>query len=226
MQYINRFINIKRALLIIIIILLLEDLSSSIFLSSNILYFNMLIKLNLIRITELLVTLFLVIFLWNGTWKDLGFKSEKITHDLKYAFYFILGLGGFVILFEVFSFILYKEDIIVYLVDYSLPIDDTKYMMLYIFTAVLGASITEEFFFRHIIYGTLRTKFNVYISIIITSIVFAYLHFTDIYYSIIPLLGGILFAVLYELTGNLIAPVILHSAGNLTLTLITIIYRK
>ncbi|MBI5417591.1 CPBP family intramembrane metalloprotease [Candidatus Poribacteria bacterium] len=112
-----------------------------------------------------------------------------------------------------------------YLVDDSLPINNIKYMGLYFITAGFSAVIIEELVFRQILYKSFRTKFNVILSIFFISVFFAFLHFYDLYYSIIPLLGGILFAILYEKTGNLSAPIILHSLGNLALMVLTIIYK-
>ncbi len=224
----DKILTIKRSLLIIFIISFIELTSNNFigfFIDSEDLSFNLLVIINLMRISEFFVIYYLIIIKWKGDWEDFGFDIKNIKKDLKWAFIFIIGLGSIVIASEIIIYLIYKQDLLSYLVDYSLPINDIKYMTIYIFTIIFSACIVEELFFRYIIYGMLRTKLNIFFSILITSLIFAFLHFSEGYYSIIPLAGGILFAILYEITKNLLAPITLHAAGNLGLLVLTIFYR-
>lgn len=220
---------VKKVCTIILSIISMEFINSIFIVplvaTSDILDFKSLLIINFLRLMEFLIIFIFTIFIWKGSYRDSGFYTEKLKNDLKWAVYFILGLGIIVIAIELGALWIAGQDLFLYLVDYSLPMHDKKYMMLYFFTIIITASITEELIFRQIVYGNLRVKFNAFFAIILTSFLFAFLHFNEGLYMAIPLTGGILFAILYEITGNLIAPIILHAAGNLALTLITIVYR-
>ncbi|MBI4651692.1 CPBP family intramembrane metalloprotease [Candidatus Desantisbacteria bacterium] len=216
--------NVKRSLLIILIFFINLTAISILSPSEELTYTSLKI-INVFHILYLLIFFHLVIFKWKGTWKDLGFYTENLRHDIKCVFYFIFGFGGIILFIMAISFIFFKINILPELVDYNLPIKDYKYMILYFFTTIFSAVLVEELVFRHIIYRSLRNKLNVFLSILITSFIFASLHLVSGLNLIIPMTGGILFAILYEMTGNLIAPVIMHAAGNLALTLISVFYR-
>ncbi|MBI5418199.1 CPBP family intramembrane metalloprotease [Candidatus Poribacteria bacterium] len=222
-------LSIKKVCIIVLSIILIEFISSifivPLLITSDTLDFKSLLVINFLRSIEFLTIIIFMLFVWKGSYKDIGFYTENLKNDLKWAVYFIFGLGAIVIAIELCVLWIARQDLFLYLVDNSLPMHDKKYMMLYFFTIIITASIMEELIFRQIVYGNLRVKFNVFFSIILTSCIFAFLHFNEGLYVIIPLTGGILFAILHEITGNIIASTILHAAGNLTLTMITIVYR-
>lgn len=87
--------------------------------------------------------------------------------------------------------------------------------------------ISEELFFRGLLYGTLRKKLNlaprncIWVSAIIASAIFSIVHFQWI---LLPALFGVglLFNILYERTGRL-APAIWAHAGFNGVTLINLL---
>jgi membrane protease YdiL (CAAX protease family) len=80
----------------------------------------------------------------------------------------------------------------------------------------LIAPVAEEVFFRGIVYGFLR-KWGVVLAIIGTTAVFAGAHAFLTPVPLIQIVGGILFAIAYEVEGNLLVPVVLHILGNTTI---------
>ena len=88
-----------------------------------------------------------------------------------------------------------------------------------VLTAVLVAPFAEEVLFRGFLYGALRSILGPWLAMVATSALFAAMHPLAGFYSILML--GLLFAFLYERTGNLFAPIIVHATHNGVLVLIT-----
>jgi len=81
------------------------------------------------------------------------------------------------------------------------------------FLAVAGAPVTEELFFRGLIYPVLKRRFGFVRAIGISSILFSLCHFHAP--SILPLFGlSVVLTLLYEWRGNLAACMALHSLFN------------
>lgn len=77
------------------------------------------------------------------------------------------------------------------------------------------APVAEELFFRGILYTFFR-RWGIICALIISTAVFVALHaphgipFTQI-------IGGLVFAIAYEITGNLTVPMTIHCLGNLSI---------
>jgi uncharacterized protein len=81
---------------------------------------------------------------------------------------------------------------------------------------VVLAPISEEIFFRGFMYGALRTRLSLWSAAAISAAVFSLLHLTSGDFSIVPplMVLGILLAWLYEYTGSLGPPIVLHMINN------------
>lgn len=77
----------------------------------------------------------------------------------------------------------------------------------------------EEIFFRGLCYTLIRAHRGVWVSVILSACLFGASHFLSAgaLGAVVPLVGGVVLALLYELTGSLFAPFILHTAANLVL---------
>lgn len=84
--------------------------------------------------------------------------------------------------------------------------------------AVLGsvvAPIGEEIFFRGMLYTTLkrRTSSGSLIPLIVSALLFALMHANPLH--LLPLLVmGLMFAIVYERTGSLWIPILMHAVNN------------
>jgi uncharacterized protein len=78
------------------------------------------------------------------------------------------------------------------------------------------APISEEVFFRGFVFGGLRTRLTLWPAAAISACVFGLLHLSSGDLSIVPplIVLGLLFAWLYEYTGSLGPPIILHMINN------------
>ena len=76
--------------------------------------------------------------------------------------------------------------------------------------------ITEEIFFRGIIYGFLR-QWGAIFAVSLSTLVFVLTHPAGGYFPLTQLVGGIVFAIAYEKEKNLMVPITIHCLGNLAI---------
>jgi membrane protease YdiL (CAAX protease family)/uncharacterized RDD family membrane protein YckC len=89
---------------------------------------------------------------------------------------------------------------------------------------IVFAPISEEIFFRGFVYGGIRTRLGLWPAAAISAVVFGLLHISSGDLSIVPplVIFGLLLCWLYEYTGSLGPPVVLHMINNaIAFTVIT-----
>ncbi|WP_347552640.1 CPBP family intramembrane glutamic endopeptidase [Pseudalkalibacillus hwajinpoensis] len=91
-----------------------------------------------------------------------------------------------------------------------------------IVTSIIGP-ILEEIVFRKVIFGALYTRFNFWIAGILSSVIFAAIHF-DFSHILIYTAMGLTFAYLYVKTKRLIVPIIAHMTMNTIVVLINVYF--
>lgn len=87
--------------------------------------------------------------------------------------------------------------------------------------SILGP-ILEEIVFRKILFGTLYKRFNFFIAAMISSVVFATIHF-DFAHLLVYTAMGFVFAFLYVQTKRIIVPIMAHVSMNTLVALSQIV---
>ncbi len=84
-----------------------------------------------------------------------------------------------------------------------------------IFLIAIAAPISEEIFFRGMLFGGLRRRMPMVVAALISAVVFGGLHaFTGIS-AVPPLIAfGFILALLYEKTGSIVPGILLHALNN------------
>jgi len=83
-----------------------------------------------------------------------------------------------------------------------------------VLSVVILAPLFEEFFFRGLIYRIFKAYMPVVFSAMLTAVLFSAIHVN--LYALLPIfLFSLLLTMVYERSGSIIAPVVLHSAFNL-----------
>lgn len=88
---------------------------------------------------------------------------------------------------------------------------------LVLFFAVGGiiAPVAEELCFRGIVYSFFR-RWGIVIALVASTAIFVALHtFQGV--PVIQIVGGVVFAIAYETTGNLMVPITIHCLGNIAI---------
>lgn len=83
------------------------------------------------------------------------------------------------------------------------------------------APFAEELFFRGLLYSWLREKMPAVVSIVVSALFFASMHG---FISPVQLVGGLIFAGLYEWRRNIWAPYVVHAAANFGIWILPWIY--
>lgn len=83
-----------------------------------------------------------------------------------------------------------------------------------IFALCIVAPIFEEFICRGFILESLRSKYGVWIAILVSSIFFALMHSSNPILVINAFFMGIVLAFVYVQSGSIFAPMILHAINN------------
>jgi len=91
------------------------------------------------------------------------------------------------------------------------------------FTAIVAAPFAEELLFRGVLFGALRSRLPAVWAALLSALLFGLVHGDAVFFPYIALLGFVN-AMLYERTGNLIAPMIVHATNNTLPIVFLIIY--
>lgn len=196
------------------------------------------------------------LFAWHWVFKTIGYSSLLMLLCSYYLVHYRKRLGrmgfaipnkrnfiwSFVLSWTVpHIFILFIALIIMLLAVYFLDIRSDEYRFTFdslknpaynyivLLQFLVLAPLAEEFFFRGIIYSSMRKKWGLFISSYVSAIIFAVAHVTmpieDLFSGLVtfsvgiplgPFLLGWFNALIYERSGCIWVAVILHSSLNLT----------
>ena len=93
--------------------------------------------------------------------------------------------------------------------------------LLYFATACMVGPFVEELFFRGLLYSWIRQGLPAWACIALTSVLFASMHGRI---SVVQLVGGVLFATLYEWRRNIWPGFVLHAAANFGLWVLPVVH--
>ena len=162
--------------------------------------------------------LFLIALIYFGIYfreeKNL-FKTDKIIKS-------IISFTLFIPLLFLISFIIqyvlpeYKQQEIV--LNFKSTLIEDKGILLHV---LIFAPIVEEVIFRGYIYRILKSKLPIIFSMIISSTLFALIHYNVLSYILLFVLS-IFLTYIYERNGSIICPIIIHSLFNLMMSILII----
>ncbi len=177
-----------------------------------------LIGLGLARLSEIVFLLILVKISEKG-FSVIGLTSANVYKGFKKGFIWavIFGVAAGVVLF-----IIYLLGINVpALFQMQLPAKNRNIFAFFLIGAFFGP-LAEEIFFRGILYGFFR-RWGIPAAVILSTLLFVLSHTSGPAIPVTQLIGGILFAVAYEIEKNLLVPIIIHVLGNLAIFTLALI---
>jgi membrane protease YdiL (CAAX protease family) len=104
----------------------------------------------------------------------------------------------------------------------QLPADGSR-LVIFFLVGVLIGPVAEEIFFRGILYGFLR-RGGALTAIVLSTLLFVLPHTSGTIIPVTQLIGGILFALAYEIEKNLLVPMIIHCLGNLAIFILALLF--
>jgi len=145
----------------------------------------------------------------------IGLASTTVYRGFKRGLIWAIsfGVGAAIVLF-----IIYLAGIkVTALFRMQLPSESSR-LIAFLLAGVLIGPIAEEIFFRGILYGFFR-RWGIPFAVILSTLLFVMPHAPSSGPAIpvTQLIGGVLFAVSYEIENNLLVPITIHSLGNLAI---------
>jgi len=171
-----------------------------------------LIGLGLARLVEIILLLMLVKISERG-FSVIGLSPTNVYTGFKKGLIWavIFGVAAGLVL------------IIIYLLGINAPAlfqmqlpAESRNMFAFFLIGAFFAPLAEEIFFRGILYGFFR-RWGISAAIFLSTLLFMLSHTSGHTLPITQLIGGILFAVSYEVEKNLLVPITIHSLGNLAI---------
>ena len=91
-------------------------------------------------------------------------------------------------------------------------------LALVVLVAVVVAPLTEEVVFRGVLFRAMADRINLGVGLVLSSVIFSAIHIEVVVSQPVALLGlfsvGLLLALAYHLTGNLMVPILGHAVFN------------
>lgn len=147
------------------------------------------------------------------TWSDIGFKTKNFFGDLKNNWYLILLIGIFSPL-SIFLIGKYCVPGYIHHLKSRLPLN-INVIIPTIITITIGTFL-EEIIFRGFVQGRLEWFISPVKSIIITSLLFAFMHYSDGSIAVVALdilgifIDSILYGVIFTKTKNIFTSWVTH----------------
>jgi len=107
------------------------------------------------------------------------------------------------------------------LIRTPLPTDPGRILLFFVVGGII-APVAEEIFFRGILYNFFR-RWGALAAVLLSTLVFVLAHPVFPAIPIPQIVGGLLFAVAYEVEKNLMAPITLHCLGNMAIFALSLI---
>lgn len=96
-------------------------------------------------------------------------------------------------------------------------------ILLFFFVGGMIAPVAEELFFRGMLYGFFR-RWGVVAALVLSTLIFVLSHSISRGIPVTQMVGGIVFAISYEVEGNLMVPITIHVLGNSAIFILSLIF--
>ncbi len=205
----NVTIHLKTIILSLVVVFILET-------GAKVVVFaglqNTIMLLGAVRLLEAASLVLLVMATEKGL-SPIGLKKGKILDGIRRgiiwsACFGIVAAFGLV-LFQAMGIRLLEK------VRIPMPPDFDAVFFIFLVGGLIGP-IAEELFFRGIVYGFFR-RWGKVTAILSSAFLFVIAHPALPAIPVIPITGGLLFAVAYEMEGNLMVPLSIHILGNMAI---------
>jgi membrane protease YdiL (CAAX protease family) len=160
------------------------------------------------RLLEILLIV-LIVVTWGKGLSSIGLAPSEMVSGLKKG---LLWSAGFAAITSIVCIGLFAASMNpLTFIRAQIPTRTSDLILFFIVGGLLGP-VAEEFFFRGVI-----------VALVFSTLIFVLCHPIHQGIPVTRLLGGILFAVAYEISGSLIVPITIHGLGNLAIFTLSLI---
>ena len=170
------------------------------------------------RLLQVLLII-LIVVTWGKGLSSIGLARSEMVSGLKKGLLWSVGFGALATIACVGFFAAGINPLT--LIRARLPTQTSDLILFFIVGGMVGP-VAEELLFRGILYGFLR-RWGVIVALVLSTLIFVLCHPTSDGIPVTRLLGGIVFAVAYEIGGSLIVPITIHALGNLAIFTLSLI---
>jgi len=171
------------------------------------------------RLLQILLII-LIVVTWGKGLPSIGLARSEMVSGLKRGLLWSAGFGAIVSIACVGLFAAGINPLT--LIKAPLPTQTGDLILFFIVGGMVGP-VAEEFFFRGILYSFLR-RWGVVVAVFLSTLLFVLPHAIHQRIPITQVVGGIVFAVAYEVEGNLMVPIIIHVLGNMAIFTISLVF--
>jgi hypothetical protein len=171
------------------------------------------------RLFQILLII-LIVVIWGKGLSSIGLARSGMASGLKKGLLWSAGFGAIGSIACVGLFAASINPLT--LLKAPLP-TQTMDLVLFFFVGGIIGPVAEEFFFRGILYGFLR-RWGVVVAVFLSTLLFVLPHAIHQRIPITQVVGGIVFAVAYEVEGSLMVPIIIHVLGNLAIFSMSLLF--
>lgn len=159
------------------------------------------------------------VMIWGKGAPSLGLSPSKLLLGVKRGLLWSAGFGAVVLLSFIVLFLAGIDPLNI--IEVRLPATQWDIALFFIVGGLI-APVAEEIFFRGMLYGFFR-RWGILVALLISTATFVLAHPVFPTIPLPQLLGGIVFAVAYEVEGRLMAPITIHVLGNFAIFTLTLI---
>jgi membrane protease YdiL (CAAX protease family) len=170
------------------------------------------VTLGLARIVEGILILSLASIFGEG-WSSIGLERSRLGFGFKKGLIWSAGFG--VVAAVALTVLLFLGIQALALLKVTLPKGTLELALFFVVGGII-APVAEEIFFRGILYGFFR-RWGVAVAVILSTCLFVLPHMRAHAVPLTQAVGGLVFAVAYEVEGSLVVPITIHVLGNLAL---------
>lgn len=175
--------------------------------------------LGIARIIETILIIAIAMRIGKGV-TSIGLNPSEMTEGFKRGLIWSVGFGIIAgISFVVLSLFGFNP---LDMIQVQLPAG-IGVVMMYVIISVFIGPVAEEVFFRGIIYGFFR-RWGIIAALIASSLLFILAHSVIRGVPIPQVVGGIVFALAYEIEGSLMVPITIHILGNMAMLIVSLIF--
>ena len=161
-----------------------------------------------------------IVLIWGRGLSSIGLGRRQILPGIRKGLLWSAGFGLAVSLALLCLYIAGANPLI--FIQTRLP-DQPQALLGFFFAGGLLAPIAEEIFFRGIVYGFLR-RWGVAAAVLLSALIFVLAHYTGTTFPATQAVGGLVFAVAYEMEGKLMTPITIHGLGNMAIFTVSMLF--